>query len=490
MISPSIAWLKYTVAELGLRGSDDIVKWLRDQEEAMYDVYRRSNIYSMMRPFMQGGLCVGTIVMLAMEELGKDRIVAQVPHPSENFMQFDMAGKVLAYHRRFKKTALEAAQDFEPALIGKDTLPGKKSKLSDALQRDLKNGNHWSEHEFILAIYPAEDPILKDEKTNRPWMEYYVEVANSEPSESREAVSTKGHWTCPVIAWRPEVNSNENYGRGPAWNSLIGTKGLNEMERTLLQAGQRAIEPPVRAHRSYRGRLRLGARGVNYFKDPTETIDAIQQHVDYPFADDVFKRKQGEIQEWFHYGFWTMLTRMAAEGGSPPTATQIIDMRGEKTLLLGPIVERSRTDILEPLDDRVWDIAMRAGWLPPAPDILLELGSGEIETEFMGPIVQAQRMLFAIRNPLEALANAASIMEIWPEAKYKVKPGVAVEKILEEGFYPEAIRSQDEYEEMLRRATEMEAMERAVAAGREAAEGISKLQGPTDATSPIARGAA
>ena len=70
------------------------------------------------------------------------------------------------------------------------------------------------------------------------------------------------------------------------------------------------------------------------------------------------------------------------------TATEVAERRQEKMLLLGPVLQRLKTELLDPLIERTYYILLRQGAIPPAPELLNGL---EMRVDYISTIAQAQR---------------------------------------------------------------------------------------------------
>ena len=70
-------------------------------------------------------------------------------------------------------------------------------------------------------------------------------------------------------------------------------------------------------------------------------------------------------------------------------------------------------DTLNPMFDRLFDIAYRAGWLPPPPEILLRAG-GKLEVDYMGPLAQAQRRHFYSEPYRSGMVDLSGVVQFSP----------------------------------------------------------------------------
>ena len=108
------------------------------------------------------------------------------------------------------------------------------------------------------------------------------------------------------------------------------------------------------------------------------------------------------------------------------TATEVAERRQEKMLLLGPVLQRLKTELLDPLIERVYYILLRQGVIPQAPAYLNGL---EMHVTYISTIAQAQRA--SMLEPLaQGLQLAAQITQADPSTGNQVN----YPRALTEGF--------------------------------------------------------
>jgi hypothetical protein len=78
---------------------------------------------------------------------------------------------------------------------------------------------------------------------------------------------------------------------------------------------------------------------------------------------------------------------LMAQGGNM-TATEVLQRNEEKMRLLGPVLGRLQSELLQPLIERVFNILNRANVFKPAPEIMQ---GQNIEIEYVSPLAKAQR---------------------------------------------------------------------------------------------------
>jgi hypothetical protein len=129
----------------------------------------------------------------------------------------------------------------------------------------------------------------------------------------------------------------------------------------------------------------------------------------------------------------------------------------EKLLLLGPVVERHQTDILDPLIGRAFGLLARAGRLPPAPDVL---AGRDLKVEYVSALAQAQR-LSAAQGVRQLAGDVSRFAAMAPEVLDKIDFDQAVDELASIAGAPAGIVRSDEDVQLLRRERALKQAEQA-----------------------------
>jgi hypothetical protein len=496
-ISRSIEWFRHQVSDRRLKGNNDVNDWLQDETEYIYEVYQRSNLYSVLGTFSRQALSTGSPVMIAEEHEG--RIVYIVPHPRARYISHNIFGEPDQLVLEWEYRVSEAVDRF-----GYDN-------LSTKTQNHYKQGRHNQRVVFLQFCVHRTHPMFKDlpegekedKRPNFNWPNMYIEK-ETDPQKKKVlyptktstwnknlTYQTKGYNDRPFFEWPYRREYQLDYAFTPAWFARFDAKSLMQIRKTLLIAAQKSVAPPMYAPQWLESVLKLYPNYINFYDSPERRDDipkAIQEKINYPFGIEVEDRVVQTLERWFHISFFLLLTRLQAQGGSPPTATQVLGMMGEKAVLLGPTIETQEDQFLRPLDRLTVGIEYKAGRLPEPPPIIFEMGGTEIVPEFVGPLHQAQQEFHNQRRHENILAAAAPYFEIWPMSKYKIKPEVALEELLEKrGYLQDAIASDEEYQQIVSAMAQKQEMQEGLQIAGEMAKALPALNEAPKEGSPAAQ---
>jgi hypothetical protein len=488
-ISRAFRWFEYTLpgrfnfprtsgmrAWAGKRMDEypDVREWLEACEEVMYAAFLRSNLYDQAPEIIRDAASIGTVTTIAEEDMMAGRIIFSLPHFREVFIAESAAGEVDTVFREYKLSLKQLVEKF-----GRDTMQDAIEGFDQTWER-----NRFEEMEIVHGIYPRTDyEPDKANARNKPFASVWVLKGK------KKLLNESGYDENPAITWRWRKNNDEYYGRSPAWHALIEIMRANQMGRTNLIAGHKMAEPPMVGPADLRGMVRSGPKGWTWIPGQV-TRDRIplplQENIQMPFALDQQDRVDQKIREHYHVDFFLMLSQAAMENRNL-TATQVIEMAGEKAAVLGPRIGRMETEALNPIHDRAFAIERRAGRIPEPPQILLDYAGRDLEIDYMGPLSQAQKRLFksqGIRAGLEAILPLAQIA---PESIDAIDPDETARLLLESnGFPSKALRDKESIQELREMRQQQMMADKAVEQGTELAKAAPSLGKQIEEGSPMA----
>jgi hypothetical protein len=104
------------------------------------------------------------------------------------------------------------------------------------------------------------------------------------------------------------------------------------------------------------------------------------QSVEYAIA-----QVEQRINKAFYVDIFSMLQTITQE----KTAREVEELHSEKLMMLGPIFEMFKMEVLDILINLVFNYALDAGIVPPAPE---DIQGQELNIEYVSMVAQAQKM--------------------------------------------------------------------------------------------------
>jgi hypothetical protein len=311
----------------------------------------------------------------------------------------------------------------------------------------------------------------------RPWVSIY-----KLDSDDTKLLSESGYSYFPYIVWRYRKNSFETYGRGPAIDAMVEILGLNQISKDLLQAAHNATFGIWSAPEEARGKVRISAKGINYYQDANKQIKQINTDIKFPYGEDREERKIKIVNDYFHVDFFLMLAKIERQ----MTAYEVAERTGEKSILAGPMLGRLYGDVFNPLIDIVDFIETRAGRMPEPPEVLAELAGKKIENDYIGPLAEAQKQLFKSRGVDHFLTRISGIAQYKPEVMDILDEDELIREAADaDNVSPKIIRTKEIVEAIRQQRAEREQAMMAAQMAAEAAKTVPSLNKKVEEGSPL-----
>lgn len=485
LISEALTWFRSEMDNPILNEIDEVRLWLQEYDRRMYSAFRRGNLYAVIGEWFRDAGSIGTGTLYTEEDISNQCCVHTVIHPREVFIAENKYGQVDTDFRKFLMTAKQAVEKFD------------KEKLSSNLKKDAEERPD-KEHEFIHAVFPNDNiwPPDRLQATNKRFRSIYLETkaGNQESNIGQgDIVRDSGYNINPYAVWRFRKNSDEVYGYSPMADALIEVFQLNQFGKTMTQAAQLSVEGAYNVPAEMRGNVRITPKGYNYYNDPNKIITPINTGINYPIGKEQQDRLQESMEDKFRVKYFQMLTR-ADIGKQRRTIEEIIAMKSEQAVLMGPQIDRLVTEGLSHIFEIVSDVEDRAGRFNdmPMPEVIGEYEDvtgriANININFTGPLPQAQKRIFRMQPIKDGLNELGVASTIFPEVKDRIKADEMAEMILESANFPQILINSDDEVAQIRqqRAREMQQQKMLEMAGA-AAEAAPKLGKTIEPGSPLA----
>lgn len=281
----------------------------------------------------------------------------------------DSSGLVNRVHRKFEMTAWQAREMFR---VG--------------LPQRVQKARGEDRFEFLHCVKPRRDydPDRRDYRGMR-FASYYVMCG-----QDGDVIEEGGYRVMPYVYSMYSTAPRETYGRGPASKILPTLNTINEQQKTLLRAGQRAVDPPLLmpeedildSFNLRPGALNFG--GVDAMGNAR--VMPLQTGANLALGLEFVQDSRGVINDAFFVTLFQILTE-----NPRMTATEALLRAQEKGELLGPPLGRQQTSYLGPLIERELDLlAQVPGFLDDMPGELEEAG-GLMEIRYTSPLDRFQR---------------------------------------------------------------------------------------------------
>lgn len=427
LTSPSRPWFRITTEDPALYDIEAVALWCQSAEDIMYAVYNGSNFYPAVHTAYEdeGGFGQG---VLFEEEDPLTVIRFTVCPPGEYCLAADERGVVNTLYRRFHMPACNIVNMF-----GMDA-------VSDDVKRAYKTpGSYYKLFEIVHIVEPNTGrDARKIDYRNMPYQSIYFEYAKTD-----KLLRTGGYNERPFMAPRWSFQNPEIYGDCPSFDALGVVRMLQSSEKISIKAMDKQVDPPLRVPSKWHKRANLLPGGHNY-TDANDPKDSIGRLYDFDFdishVEAKIERFEALIERLYFMDLFTLITDRPEM-----TATEVLERKEEKLTLLGPTIENQIHELLDPVNERTFNILVRRNMLPPPPP---ELQGAKLKIDYVSLLAQAQKMI-GIAGMEAYLEKAERIARVNPDSVIKTDWDAYLEEYAERvALSPRITRDQQLVEEI------------------------------------------
>ena len=380
LMSSSRPWFKVKAGLRSFKVDREAQLWFDEVQERLYKVLEGSNFYTAGTQMFEDLVVFGTAPMLVYED--KHEIIrCFVPCAGEYYLGSGSDFRVNSFYRTFTLTAIQCVEMFGLENVGPE-IQGLWNTKGASLETEV----------IVAHAIEPNFPLGRDgEKTNLgvirggfPYREYYWIWGKSTP----RPCSSRGFRDQPFITPRWATTSNDAYGRSPGMDALPDILQLHQMTRRQAEAIEKMVRPPMQADISMKNQPSSILPGrVTYVSDVAKggMRPIYEVHPQIQEMSGLIEKIQGRIQKWFFNDLFLMLDNL--EGIQPRNELEINERRGEKLLVLGPVVENVENELAGALR-RIYSITKRRGLIPPVPRSLQGV---PMEIEILSMVALAQQ---------------------------------------------------------------------------------------------------
>lgn len=395
LFSQSKPWFNLSLADKDLASWGPVKSWLATAQDIMYRIYAGSNFYTEGQACLLEEAAFGTGCMAQVKHPSKIVQFMRVP-PGSYRVALGVDGKIDTMFRTLWYTARQIVMMF-----GRD-------KVSDSISQSYDT-NPYELYQIIHAIYPNDETnMARLDYSGKLYMSCWLE---KDGGDSDQLLRKSGFEENPLATPRWYSVGNIPMGIGPGHRALGRIMLLQEIEKTTMVALHREVDPPLEGPAHLEDVVSLLPGAYNPLsKDDLKARAQIKPILDVKLdLNKVMTYKQdyeNTIKKTFMVDLLQMIASMDAR--RDVSATEILERKAEKNLVLGPSVDAQIIDLLDVTIDRTFNICLRGGYFPVPPP---ELGGAKIDVEYVSILAREQKLVDA--QAMRAWASEiASLMQL------------------------------------------------------------------------------
>ncbi|EQB4676779.1 TPA: phage tail protein [Klebsiella aerogenes] len=457
--SPARPWFKLATPDPDMMDYGPVKLWLEAVQRRMNEVYNKSNLYQSL-PLLYSSLGTYSTGAMAVLEDDEDVIRTMMFPIGSYYLANSARGSVDTCYRKFTMTVRQLVMEFG------------MSNVSTSVKGLWESGSYETWIEVIHAVYPNIDRDTgKLDGKNKRVKSVYFEVGGDNDKLLRES----GFDEFPIMAPRWEVNGEDVYGSScPGMIALGQVKALQLEQKRKSQLIDKATNPPMIGPTSLRSqRVSLLPGDVTYLDVMTGQEGLKPAYLVNPNTADLLADIQ-DTRQMINSAYFVDLFMMLQNINTRSMPVEaVIEMKEEKLLMLGPVLERLNDECLNPLIDRTFSIMARKNLLPPPPD---ELQGMPLKIEYISVMAQAQKSigLSSLASTVGFIGQLASLGKT--EALDKLDADQAIDAYSEmSGVSPTVIVPQEQVNQIRQDRAQQQQQQQAMAMGMAAAQGAKTL---------------
>lgn len=339
-------------------------------------------------------------------------------------------------------------------------LQSKEKNEGWTLTEDMKKSkNPDAKYCVVHGVYPNPEYNPANEASKR-YSSCWID------KKSGEILFESGYEEFPIPVGRWDRANGEVWGRSPAMLARADIRTLNAMRRAHIAAAEKIINPPLqmKSEGQYNYPIDVSAGAVNIYQDKDGKIEPINVIGSINFTFEMEEQLRNNVRSAFY------VDQLQLVGGANMTATEVMQRIDEKARLLAPAIGMIQAELIGPLVQRVLNILIREGYIPPPPPIITKK---DIKVVYNSPITRAQRAQDA-QSILTFLGNIVQGAAAFPEMLQKIDSDKVVNELHEMSGAPTSILRNDKDLAKMRKAQAQQAEAQQMAGMMEQGANIAK----------------
>lgn len=416
--SPSRPWLRLTTMDPDLDKNPAVKEWMTKVQDLLLLYFSKAECYNALhQSYLElpvfGTAC--TIVKPHPEQL----ISLQNLTIGEYWLAEDDYGKVDTMYRRLSLTAKQMVQQWGFEAVNND--------VRQAFEKDP-----FARFNVIHAIEPRieRNPDKRDNK-NMPWQSVYFQEGVQD-----KVLSESGFRNFPALCPRWMTSGGSVYGRGPGAKALSAQKSLQRLHLRLAELVDYGTRPPILYPSTLKDQLSQFKPGGRVAVNPQEApiIRSMWEVRTDPQAMlALIQSTRQDIQRIFFVNVFQMIAATANQ--TDRTATEVQALEQEKVMMLGPVLERLHTELLDPLVTNAFGFMVEYNMLPEVPE---ELYGRELSIEYVSVLAEAQKNASA--NGIVRTAQQIGLLaQINPQAVDKLDVDATIDQLADMNGVPPSL---------------------------------------------------
>lgn len=409
-------WFRLRCQDAKMSEAASVRAWLDRTTEAVNSMFNRSNVYPALDQIYLHLGCFGSSAALAMPD-DETGMHVQVIDEGAYWFAENRRGRIDTLLRKIEMTLGNAAAEF-----GEGWLPTETAER-------IKNGRNEDRITIWNLVCPNDGhKRFADVPKGRQFVSIYWADGRKEADGNAGIVAIRSFGYNPIIAPRWFVFGSA-YGIGCGQIGLADAKQLQTLELDKLKMIEQEVDPAIVAPASMKDEpIYTGPGGVTYYPDTMQSgrpvvgrLFELRQQIEAVLL--AITATEGRLSRTFYSDLFAMMINLNMRP-KQMTAREVNELAAEKIALLGPILTRLNTDMLDPLVDAGFSILASSGELAEAPE---EIQGQNLRVEYVSSLHMEQQSATRLSGLMRVAEFTGMMAQFVPTVVDKLDADQAVD---------------------------------------------------------------
>lgn len=456
--SPARPWFKLETPDPEMMNNGQVKIWCETVQKRMNEVFNRSNLYQSL-PIIYGQLGTFATGSLSVVDDETD-VIRTYPRPIGSFYLANNARlSIDTDYREFSMTVRQLVMKF-----GLKSVSGTVKSLWDA-------GRYETWVQVVHAVFPN---VNRDTGRMDSKNKLYKSVYYEKTGDGDTLLSEMGFDEFPNLSPRWEINGEDVYGSNcPGMLALGQIKALQLEQKRKSQLIDKATNPPMIGPSALKKeRVSMIPGAITYIDQVTGTEGLRPAYLVNPNTADLMADIQDTRQIIDRSYFVDLFMMLQNVNTRSMPVEAVVEMREEKLLMLGPVLERLNDELLNPLIERTYAIMARRKLLPEPPKVLHGI---PLKITYISVMAQAQKAI-GLSSLERFVGFVGNLAQDRPDALDKLNVDQAIDNYAEmSGVSPLIVVPQEQVEQIREQRAQQAQQQQAMEMGVAAAQGAKTL---------------
>jgi hypothetical protein len=427
-------WMVLTFEDQTLMGQYMVQDWLEFCQRELLAHFSRAGFYETLAEAIQDAMAMGTGIVYCEEDITAHKIAYRCPHPKAVWMAEGAYQQV--------DTVVEEVYQSYRSFAERYGVERLHPSWQQFVQR-----TPFASTTILRIVMPMDTRYLK--YASRPISSKFPFIIIAYDPHNQHIIDVGGYWEMPYLIWRYDKSAGEVYGRGPGFDVIDDNYIANQMVRSRIALGNLIADPPMMVDAALEGSDFVVPGYHIYTTGPQQRFEPVPLGSNYPITVDNENKIEAAIDAHFNVPVYQLLEELEAR---QRTATEVIEMAGERVAILGSTVGRFELEALQPAVRRSFNILARARVFPDPPQAIIDALREQkfLKVEFMGRLSQMQRRYYKSDGLNQAFNYIMPLAQIKPDALDNVDFDALTRESLESIGAPATVIREKEDVEKLR----------------------------------------